>query len=196
MGTSPNPPQLSQPDEFPLDPSAPDYQLQLLINEFHATIPGPRFARFVKPAQTPGGRKILDLPDQYLAIEAVLARRIWQEWSFEKKGSMEVTVCEFRDMLANLSSLLYRRNPCAFPDQAAELINRVADLIKKTGTRNFERDFQSLVRIAGKFKEAGNLSDGLREALETLKEALSHPDDFDDAARRRTKQTIDQLLVQ
>ncbi len=187
---------LSVPDEFPLDPSSPHYPAHRLINDFYANLPAPKIASKVKPAQDPAARLILvaPQPEQFLAVEAILSRRIWLERAFEKKGSMDAPVCEFRDILQNFSLLLYRRDPCATPDQAAALVSQVAEIILETGTRNFEKDIPALLRICEDLKTKGICSANLKQALLRLKESLSREDDWEGADRRRAKQTIDRIL--
>ncbi len=187
---------LSVPDEFLLDPSSPHYPAHRLINDFYANLPAPKIASKVKPAQDPAARLILvaPQPEQFLAVEAILSRRIWLERAFEKKGSMDAPVCEFRDILQNFSLLLYRRDPCATPDQAAALVSQVAEIILETGTRNFEKDIPALLRICEDLKTKGICSANLKQALLRLKESLSREDDWEGADRRRAKQTIDRIL--
>lgn len=187
---------LSVPDEFPLDSASSHYAAHCLINEFYANLPGPKIASKVKPAQSPTARLIFDAPqpEQFLAVEAILSRRVWLERIFEKKGSMDAPVCEFRDILQNFGLLLYRRDPCATPDQAAALVSLVAEIILETGTRNFEKDIPALLRICEDLKTKGNFSADLRQALLRLKESLSREDDWEGADRRRAKQTIDRIL--
>lgn len=189
---------LSQPDEFPLDAASPHYPAHCLINEFYANLPGPKIASKVKAAQSPTARLILDAPqtEQFLAAEAILSRRVWLERVFEKKGSMDAPVCEFRDILQSFSLLLYRRAPCATPDQAALLVSLVATIILETGTRNFEKDIPALLRLCEDLNAKGLYSESLSRALVKLKESLSQKDDWEGADRRRAKQTIDQILNQ
>ncbi len=187
---------LSMPDEFPLDSSSTHYPAHRLINDFYASLPAPKIASKVKPAQHPTARLILEAPqpEQFLAAEAVLSRRVWLERAFEKKGSMDAPVCEFRDILQNFGLLLYRRGPCVTPDQAAALVLPVATIILETGTRNFEKDIPALLRICESLNAKGQFSEGLRKALQKLKESLSMKDHWEGAERRRAKQTIDRLL--
>jgi hypothetical protein len=187
---------LSVPDEFPLDPASPHYPAHCLINDFYANLPEPKLASKVKPAQHPTARLILDAPqpEQFLAVEAILNRRVWLERSFEKKGSMDALVCEFRDILQNFGLLLYRRDPCATPDQAAVLVSLVAGIILETGTRNFEKDIPALLRICEDLKTNGLFSENLGKALLQMKASLSRKDDWEGADRRRAKETIDQIL--
>jgi hypothetical protein len=186
---------LSEPDGFPLEADSPHYTSHRLINDFYAALPEPRVAFRVKPAQHPTARLILDAPrpDQFLAVEAILERRVWLERSFQKKGVMEANVCEFRDILQNLASLLYRRDPCATADQAATLVAMVAGIIQETGTRNFERDIPALLRICESLNKEGQSSEALTKALRQLQTSLSPEDDWAD--RRRAKHAIDRLLT-
>lgn len=186
---------LSVPDKFPLDPASFHYLVHLLVNEFYASLPEPKIASRVKPAQHPTARAILELPqhEQFLAVEGILSRRVWLEREFAKQGSMDAVVCEFRDILQSLSLLLYRREPCATPDQAASLIALVAATIRETESRNFEKDIPALLRICEGVTNQGNFSENLTTALQRLKAALSMPDDWEGTDRLRAKQTIDRI---
>ena len=187
----------SVPDGFLSDPASPHQTAHRLIDEFYATIPEPRLARLVKPAQYPAARLILEAPqpDLFLATEAILSRRVWLERQFEKKGSMDAVVCEFRDILQSLALLLYRRESCTTGDEAASLIGMVAAIIQETGTRNFEKDIPALLRISEALNAAGISSETLTTALRQLKAALSQEGHWEGADRRRFKETIDALLT-
>jgi len=188
---------LSVPDEFPLDSSSPHYLAHRLINDFYASLPEPKIASKVKPAQHPTVRSIIESPqpEQFLAVEAILNRRVWIERAFQKKGVMEVSVCGFRDILQNCGLLLYRREPCVTPEQAAALVLPVATIILETGTRDFEKDIPALLRICESLNAKGLLSEGLRKALLKLKKSLSMKGAWEGAERRRAKQAIDCLLT-
>src|SRR5512138_2324363 len=75
---------LSVPDKFPLDSASSHYPVHCLINDFYASLPEPRIASRVKPAQHPTAGAILDSPqpEQFLAAEAILSRRMWLEREF------------------------------------------------------------------------------------------------------------------
>ena len=189
-------PVLSAPDEFALETSSPHYATHLRVNEFYAALPEPKIASHVKPAQAPAAKLLLDSeqPEKFRVAEAILSRRVWLERQFEKKGSMDTVVREFRDILRNLCLLLFRREPCATPDQAAALISLVAAIIQETGTRNFENDIPALLRCCETLELKGHSCASLVEALNQLKASLSREDDWEGADRRRAKQTIDRIV--
>ena len=187
---------LSEPDGFPLDETSPHHAVHRLINDFYASLPEPRLARLIKPAQHPTTRLILDAnqPELFLAMEAVLTRRVWLELEFKKHSSMSAQICEFRDTLQNICSLLYRRNPCATADQAASPITLVAEVNDKSDWRNFDKDIPSLLRISEELVKQGQASLALAKALEQLLASLSKESEWEGADRRRAKETIRQLL--
>ncbi len=186
----------SVPDGFPLDASSPHFATHRAINDFYAATPEPRMARHIKPGQHPVIRAILEAPqpERFLALEAILARRIWLECTFCAQGSMEAPVCEFRDVLRNLTLLLYRGNPCSTQEHAATPVSMVAGIIKQAGIWNFEKDIPPLLKVCEEFLREGEVSRKLMDALYSLHGALSQEGDFESADRRRMKATITRLL--
>lgn len=176
------------PDGFPLDPASPHYPAHCLINEFLAEVPDFTESEMIKPAAFASGRRILETPaeGQIAIIEAIVLRRAWVVNHTFVAGNSDWT-------LRNLAHLLWRRELPYTSTKAAALVSIVAAQMAETG--QFDGDLGPIFKICEGLKAQNALAADLKEALEKLKTSMNPGVVWEDAGRKRARDTIDRLCA-
>jgi len=177
-----------RPEHFPLDTASPIYTAHCRISEFLAEVADFSQPDRVKHATFATGRRILEAPaqEQIAIAEAIMLHRAWIE-----NQNFANPNCGWT--LRNLAHLLWRRDLPYAPSQVAALILIVSTQLGEN--RQFDDDLAPIFKICESLKARNAISAELLQALRNLKASMRPDFVWENAGRKRARDTIDRLTA-
>jgi hypothetical protein len=185
-------------DGIALDSASPDYPWQKLISKFLDGIPYLVYFRQVKLAEQPAVKKICSATpvEQIGAVEAILRRRLANEFAFRRSGSRSADASDSAGVLTRLTLFLLRRKLPYTPAQAASLLA----LYHSSADRGFLiDDAPVLLKLCQGWAAKGAMTPELCGAFEKLVALLDpandeEPDGWEGTTERRVRKEFEELL--